>query len=207
MQSSSPDPGILASLGWIDLGAVAILVVFAVMGLMRGFVWQAGRIATLALAFLATGLWGDAVGARMASWFPAGTDARLPVYIAYVSLFVIVVVVVSLLTYLAEKLVAERGLTVADRVGGGVLGLGTGACVVLALLATVTMFLSSGRIVHAAERSRSMAVSRTALDFFGASVPRPLREAFGLMPGAALVPAPPAATGSVPAGESGDRGR
>ena len=52
MESSNPEPGLLATLGWVDLTALAILLVFFVLGLFRGFVWQAGRIATLLVAYL-----------------------------------------------------------------------------------------------------------------------------------------------------------
>lgn len=181
MDSSAPELDLLAALSWIDLTALSIVLVFFVIGLFRGFVWQFSRIVTLVLAYVAAGLYGDPVAARMDSWFPQNSDPRLPLYIAYFCVFLIVLVVVSILAHFVEKLVNKSGLSFYNRIGGGILGIGTGACVVLAMLATVIMFFATGsNVVEAAQRSRSMAVSQGALEFLGTVVPQPVREVFGV---------------------------
>lgn len=183
MQTSSPDPGVLASLGWIDLTALAILLVFFVLGLFRGFVWQIGRIVTLVLAYAVAGMYGGEVAARIDVWFDDGVPANLPLYIAYFTVFMAVLVVVSLLAHFAEKLVHRTGLSFYNRMGGGLLGVGTGVCVVMALLAGILMFLGSGSsIVQAAQSSRSMRVSKNLLEALGGVVPAPVLEVFGVEP-------------------------
>lgn len=184
MDSSSPEAGVLASLGWIDLTAIAVLLVFFVLGLFRGFVWQISRIVTLVVAYFVAGRYGEEVAARIRDAFPEGIDPQLPLYIAYFCVFLAVLVVVSMVAYFIERLVQRTGLSFYNRVGGGVLGIGTGACVVVALLAGILMFLATdSQIVQAAQSSRAMQASRRTISVLGAVVPDPVRELFGLEQG------------------------
>ncbi|MEM7199345.1 MAG: CvpA family protein [Planctomycetota bacterium] len=188
-----PQSEVLASLSWIDLTALAIVLVFFVLGIFRGFVWQFSRILTLVLAYFAAGRWGNPIAARIDAWFTEGVDPRLPLYIAYFGVFVVALVLVSLLTLLLQKLVYSTGLSFYNRLGGGVLGLGTGACVVLALLAAVLMFFANGsEVVQAAQSSKSMELSQRALDVLGDLVPAEVREVFGM----AAPPEAPPGTGA-----------
>ena len=192
MESSPPEPGLLATLGWVDLTALAVLLVFLVLGLFRGFVWQASRIATLVIAYVVAGLYGQKVADRIGTWFGEEAPANLPLYISYFFVFLVVLIIVSIIAYFLEKLVTKTGLTFYNRVGGGLLGIGTGACVVLAMLAVIMMFFTSGSgIVQAAETSRSMTVSKRALEMFGKAIPEPVLEVFGLKPEAEDPEAPP----------------
>ena len=204
MESSTPEPGLLATLGWVDLTALAILLVFFVLGLFRGFVWQAGRIATLLVAYVTAGLYGQAVADRISTWFGEQAPANLPLYISYFFVFLVVLIIVSIIAFFLEKLVTKTGLTFYNRVGGGVLGIGTGACVVLAMLAVIMMFFTSGSgIVQAAETSRSMTVSKRALEMLGNTVPEPVLQVFGMQPEDAEQETGPAAPPLMPGDEKG----
>ena len=181
MQTPPADPGLIAELGWIDLTALAILLVFFVLGLFRGFVWQLSRIVTLVVAYGAAGMYGGAIAEHMGGWFSEGTDPRLPLYIAYFCVFVAVLVVASLLALLLERLVRASGLSFYNRLGGGLLGVGTGGCVVLAMLAAIVFFFgTNSSIAEAARSSRSMQVGRRTLELLGDAVPEPVRESFGI---------------------------
>ena len=183
MESSPPDPGLLASLGPVDLTALAILVVFFVLGLFRGFVWQVSRILTLVLAYVVAGTYGEWVAARIDGWFPADTDEQLPLYIAYFCVFLVVLVVIGVLAHFIDKLVQDVGLTFYNRLGGGLLGIVTGGAAVLALLATMLMFFApDSGVVEAAQRSRSMELGRRTLDALGGIVPEPVQELFAPEP-------------------------
>jgi len=191
MNSSQPDAGILATLGWIDLTAIAVLLVFFVLGLFRGFVWQVSRIMTLVLAYVAAGMYGQNVADRIQSWFPANAHPQLPLYIAYFCVFLVVLVLVSLIAFFVEKLVNRTGLSFYNRMGGGMLGIATGACVVLAMLASIMMFLGSGSsVVQAAQSSRSMQVSKKALQVIQNVVPEPVLDVFGVAHSTTAKPAP-----------------
>ena len=183
MQSSNPDAGVIATLGWIDLTALAIVLVFFVLGLFRGFVWQISRIVTLVAAYVVAGLYGDDVAARIQGWFSEGVHPKLPLYIAYFVLFLVVLIIVSVIAYFIDKLVQKTGLSFYNRVGGGVLGIGTGACVVVALLAGILMFTpAASNVAQAAESSQSMTVSKRAIELLGDVVPQSVREMFGVAP-------------------------
>ena len=174
-EAPSPFLEALESLGWIDLTAIAVLLVFFVLGLFRGAIWQLGRIASLALAYVAAGAWGDALAPQLRGLFSEGAHELLPLYTAWVIIFLAVLVLVSVVTWLVQKLVDRTGLSFFDRVGGGLLGVGTGALVVLAALTAVFMFDRTlgvgGGIVEAAERSHSLTASH-----------RVLRAAQGVLP-------------------------
>jgi len=178
----------LELLGWVDRTALAVLVVFFVIGLFKGLIWQVSRIVILVVAYALAGHFGADLGAFLART-PAvgGSDLPGPVdppettlYLAYVLLFLGVLVVLSLLAMLVQKLAAKAGLGFFDRLGGGVLGFATGACVVLFGLFVVHMFFQGSQLAIAAESSHSLRISRSAIDWLGETVPDDLREVFEL---------------------------
>lgn len=190
-RSPAVEIDVLQSLGWVDITALVILLVFFVLGLFRGLVWQLSRILTLIVAYLMAGLYGHLVATRISGWFGENVPESLPLYISYVFVFLGVLVVISVIAYFLEKLVNRTGLSFYNRLGGGILGVGTGACVVLAMLAGIMMFCrADSGIVQAAERSRSMGFSKDALDGFGEVVPEDVLKVFGLP-----APTPPAGDG------------
>ena len=198
-QSVATERGFLQQLellGWVDRTALAVLAVFFVIGLFKGLIWQVSRMAILVAAYVLAGRYGADVGAFLArSPSVGGTAGPEPIdtpdttlYLAYVLLFLAVLVVLSLLAILVQKLAAKAGLGFFDRLGGGVLGFATGACVVLFGLSVVYMFFRGSELAHAAESSHSLRLSRTALDWLGKTVPDDLRSVFALPP---LNPPPP----------------
>lgn len=178
----------LELLGWVDRTALAVLVVFFVIGLFKGLIWQVSRIVILVAAYVLAGQFGAEVGAFLArSPAVGGKDGPGPIdtpdttlYLAYVLVFLGVLVVLSLLAMLVQKLAVKAGLGFFDRLGGGVLGFATGACVVLFGLFVVHMFFRGSQLAIAAESSHSLRLSRGAIDWLGDTVPDDLREVFTL---------------------------
>lgn len=190
-ESAAPDSstGLIAALqnlGWIDKTALGVLLVFCVMGLFKGLVWQVSRIGILIAAYLVSGQFGHDVaellhrtgGQTAADPGPADTT----IYLAYCLLFVAVLVVLSLLAMAVKKLVDKAGLGFFDRVGGGVLGVATGACVVLAMVFAINMFFPQSELARAAERSHSQRFSRRAIEWLGTAVDDDLRGVLALHP-------------------------
>ncbi|MFY9344228.1 MAG: CvpA family protein [Planctomycetota bacterium] len=190
-----PNPELLQqlqTLTWVDHTALGVLLVFFVIGLFKGLIWQVSRIAILVVAYVITGRFGGTVADLIAgppAEAPPGTPppAETTIYLAYVLLFLAVLIVLSLLAMLLQKLAAKAGLGFFDRLGGGVLGVATGGCVVLFGLAVVHMFFQGSQIAAAAGQSRSMQWSTRAIDWLGERVPDDLRKVFGLV---ALHPVP-----------------
>lgn len=182
----------LQNLGWIDLTALGVLLVFVVIGLWKGFVWQVSRVAILLVAWFLAGRFGPPLGDRLLSWLvtnPGTPDQQNTfLYVGYVLVFLGVLVSLSLLSLLVQKLVKSAGMTFFDRLGGGVVGIGTGACVVLLLLCLVYMFVPQSQLAHAADTSISLRCSQWMVDRCGKTLPDPIRQVFKLEP---LQPAAP----------------
>lgn len=199
----------LQTVTWVDHTALGVLLVFFVLGLFKGLIWQVSRIAILVAAYVVAGRFGADVANALsrpplASPAPAhaaspaaelvpvvpnpaaGTGVQAPaettLYLAYVLLFLAVLVVLSFGALLLQKLATKAGLGFFDRLGGGVLGVATGACVVLFGLFVVHMFFRGSQLAMAAEGSHSLRLSKRAIDWLGPRVPDELREVFALVP-------------------------
>jgi uncharacterized membrane protein required for colicin V production len=196
----------LQALGWIDRTALAVLLVFFVLGLFKGLIWQLSRIGILVVAYVVSGWWGhdlaavlrggsgdEAGGAPAEPSAQAGqtaqsvadaaaTTGETTLYIAYAVLFLGVVIVLSLVAMMLKRLVDGTGLGFFDRIGGGVLGVATGACVVLALVFALHMFVPGSKLAAAAESSHALRLSQRAIDWLGRAVDDDLRAVLALQP-------------------------
>jgi uncharacterized membrane protein required for colicin V production len=194
----------LQLLGWVDRTALCLLLVFFAMGLFKGLIWQVSRVAILVVAYVVAGRFGQPLGDLLARTEPnpAAPDQapidtpETTLYLAYVLVFLVVLVALSLLSIALQKLAAKAGLGFFDRLGGGVLGVATGGCVVLFLLFVVQMFFQGSQLAMAAESSHAQRLSRRTIDALGEAVPDALRGVFSLAP---LHPTPPATPGPGPA--------
>ena len=193
--SAAPVIASLQALGWVDVTALGVILVFFVMGLFKGLIWQVSRIVILISAYFVAGQFGHDVAAMFGASPPdvlppvppngieaavPGTAASVPevettLYLAYCLLFVSVLIVLSLLAILIRKLAHKAGLGFFDRLGGGVLGVATGACVVLAGVFGVNMFFPQSELARAAGGSHSMRFSQQAIDMLGERVNPDLR--------------------------------
>lgn len=169
----------IANLEWVDLAALAILVVFFILGLFKGLVWQASRVAILALAYLFAGIYGESLAELTSTWFAIDVAPELPLYLSWFLIFLSVLVTVSLIAYFLQKMIQASGLSFYNRIGGGFLGIATGGLVVLALLTVMHMVyagLGAGAsVVQAADRSHSSRISHGILDFASDVLPEDWR--------------------------------
>jgi uncharacterized membrane protein required for colicin V production len=190
----------LQSLGWVDKTALAVLLVFFVLGLFKGLIWQVSRIGILLAAYFVAGRFGHDVaallGASPSNPVPVGVagsgtlalgtpevpQGETTLYVAYCLLFVGVLIVLSLLAMLIKKLADRAGLGFFDRLGGGVLGVATGACVVLAGVFGINMFFPSSNLAQAAGDSHSLRWSQQAISWLGDAVDDDLRSVLALQP-------------------------
>ncbi len=185
----------LQALSWVDHTALGVLLVFFVLGLFKGLIWQVSRVGILVVAYAVSGRFGRQVAAWIgpdatAADPTAGGSAETSLYLAYVLLFVAVLIVLSLLAMLLQKLAAKAGLSFFDRVGGGVIGVVTGAAVVLFGLFVLHMFFPDTKVAEAAEQSHSRRWSAQAIDWLGDKVPDELRAVFELAPLQSPLPLP-----------------
>ena len=116
-----------------DLIILSIIVLSVVVSLMRGFVKEA-----MSLAGWLVALWiSMTFSSGMAELFGSSIkDPTLRLLAAFVSLFVLSLIVGSIINFFASQLVQRAGLTGVDRTIGGVFGLLRGV-----LLVTIIVML------------------------------------------------------------------
>ena len=186
---------LFANIGWIDRTAVGVLLTFFVIGLFKGLVWQVSRILILVFAFYVSFQFGDVVAAWVDSTSPsaeniAGTAPAPPtrpdtatVYLTHCLLFLGMLVLMSLLSMMLQSFVVKAGLGFFNRVGGGLFGVVTGACVVFAGIMALHMCVPhDSQIVQAARKSHALSLSRRAIALLGPFVQDEVREAVALQP-------------------------
>ena len=165
----------LQSLGWVDKTALGVLLVFFMLGLFKGLIWQVSRIGILVAAYLVAGRFGHDVARALGANTTPALESEVPqdettLYIAYCLLFVGVLIALSLLAILLKKLADRAGLGFFDRLGGGVLGVATGCCVVLAGVFGIHMFFPSSTLAQASASSHSLRWSQKAIEWLDRSV-------------------------------------
>lgn len=123
----------LRHLGWVDLALLGVLVLSVVVGLWRGLAFELVSLLGWAIAYVVANLLGPAV-ARVLPGGEAAATARL--WAAYLVVFVVVLVAVTLLARMMRALVAATPLSAADHLLGGAFGV-LRAALVLLIIATV----------------------------------------------------------------------
>lgn len=174
----------LQHLGWVDVTALSVVATFLVLGLFQGIVWQVSRIAILLIAYGLSSHLAQSFSTFLLGFTlkPGETASQEQVdtayYVACVLIFLLTLIVLSLLTRLLQHLVRKAGMSFFDRLGGGIVGMATGAVLVLVGLTAVFMFVPGSSVAQAAEASQSLKVSRWAVQQLGSFVPPELQKVF-----------------------------
>ncbi len=128
-----------SSLPWLDVVGAVLIGGGALLGFWRGLWWQVvrllGVVGAIGLARAATPL----VWERLATFFPSLPE-RLAHGLTWFALFVAGLVVASLLGLIGKKSLEIMQLGLADRMGGALAGLLTGAAVQTALVVGLLHF-------------------------------------------------------------------
>lgn len=176
----------LASIGWFDWTAIAVIAVFLVLGTFRGASWQASRLAILVAAYVVALAFGGSLAKQIEGWFSGTGDPALHHHVAHSVLFVGVLVLVGVLFWLLQRFGERPQPTPRSRLLGAVGGACSGALVVLAMVTGFHMYFGPrdaaaaprerGSIARAAESSTSAAVGRRALEFAQRLLPADLAD-------------------------------
>lgn len=111
---------------WFDYAVIAILGVSALFALFRGVVREITALAGWAAALILSGLFAQQLG----QWLPASLSHMLRAVIAYLVIFLSVLLLSGMIGLLLARLFRSVGLGFADRAIGAVFGLVRGAVIV-----------------------------------------------------------------------------
>ena len=117
---------------WIDFAIIGIVFVSCVISVIRGFVREAISLASWVVSFLIA--WN--LHGAFATFFDNTIEHQnLRLIVAFFVLFVMSLIVFTIISFFASKLVERTGLTGADRVIGVIFGFFRGILIVTGLVA------------------------------------------------------------------------
>ena len=116
---------------YADYVVLAIIAISILVGAIRGFVTEAFSLAVWAAAFLVAFQFSGVLAMQLENHIEL-PSARTS--LAFASLFILVLLVGGLVTFLVGKLVEKTGLDGTDRLLGGVFGVVRGLAIVLAVI-------------------------------------------------------------------------
>ena len=116
---------------YTDLVVIGIIAISMLVGAIRGFIKEAFSLAVWAAAFLIACQYSGALALQLESHIelPSARTA-----LAFSGLFLVVLLIGGLVTFLVGKLVEKTGLSGTDRLLGGVFGGVRGLVLVLVLM-------------------------------------------------------------------------
>lgn len=129
---------LLESANSIDAVIILVCLIAALIGFWTGFVWQIVRLVSWLVA-----LWGAAqFHGMIASMFDFGLEEETRGFIAYLAVFVLILVICYIIARLISRMVEALHLSLPDRIAGGFLGCVKGLCFCGVIALAVLHFLS-----------------------------------------------------------------
>jgi len=111
---------------WFDYAVIAIVGLSVLLAVFRGVVREIAALAGWAAALILSGLFAQ----ELAQWLPASLSHMLRAVIAYLVIFLGVLLLSGLTGLLLAKLFHAAGLGFTDRAVGGLFGLARGVVIV-----------------------------------------------------------------------------
>ncbi len=127
---------ILDSLIWIDWVIVAVALISAVWGIIRGMVREAISLATWVSAIMLGRLFGPQVSEMLVNYIEQDMVRNS---IAFVAVAVLVMMVGSLLSSTANKVVSATGFSGVNRFLGLIFGAMRGVAILIILIAVISL--------------------------------------------------------------------
>ena len=155
-------------IGAVDLVALGIIVFFLILGLIKGFTAQVVRLLTYVVALALAKRYagspesGDHGGlsSLLVQWFPNQLENKtVAVYVAFFLIFVGVVILGALVSYLLRALLKRLALRSHDHLLGAVFGAMTGVVVVVVIISCMVFVSPESPLMNRVSRSRAFRLS------------------------------------------------
>lgn len=166
----------LASLGALDIISLVILVFFFVLGLIKGFTWQVVRLATIVVGMAAAKALAPDFKGFLERTFTSLQDSQYTIYVAYFTIFVAIFIAGTILAILLSKVIKKLKLRSADSFFGGLVGLLTGASILIVLVIVLLSIFDEGAIHDEVKESHTFRYSGWAIDKATPFIPPEIRE-------------------------------
>ena len=118
-------------MNWFDLAIVGVILLFALIGIVRGFIKEVLSLASWIFSFWLAFTFAENASHLLANQIDTPV---LRVIAAFAALFVVSLLLLTIISYLIHKLICVRGIRGTDRALGGIFGAAKGLVIVAALM-------------------------------------------------------------------------
>lgn len=177
------DPQTTDPISWIDLTSAALLLVFLVLGFFRGFLWQMSRLVSLLLAWILANQFHPQVTSFYQDKLGLFEGSDYATYIAFFSIFLGTLILLSVLTMILEKFVEKLHLTFYNRIGGGFLGILQGVGLLMAIVGLIYLITpATSALAKEVSQSRTGRVTRAVVNQLDGFLSEDILRLYGLRP-------------------------
>ena len=118
-------------MNWLDLAIIVIVVLFAAIGIIRGFIKEVLSLLSWILSFWLAFTFADPTSYLLEPYINAPV---LRLIAAFAALFIGTLLILTVLSILIHKLLAVSGIKGTDRALGGLFGVVKGLVIIAALM-------------------------------------------------------------------------
>ena len=117
-------------MNWFDLAIIGVVLIFFVIGIVRGFIREVLSLMSWILAFWVAFTFADPISHIFQAYIEAPV---LRIVASFAALFVSTLILLTVISFLIHKLLSVSGIKGTDRALGGLFG-GVKGLVIIALL-------------------------------------------------------------------------
>src|SRR5690348_4628730 len=110
------------TLNWVDYVIIGLFAFSALAGLFRGLISEVIGCVTWVSAFVIAAFFATDLAARFTNASDHDTISLLAITISFIFLFIITLIVGSVINYLVSRMVDMGGVSISNRILGGVFG-------------------------------------------------------------------------------------
>jgi len=133
----------ILGLNVLDIVFLIIIVLSVIFGIIKGFVRELFSLAFFILALVLSFLYYSEIG----EWYGENLSRNIANFAGFITIFVVILVIGSLVTYLVKKLFILGPLKSIDRIFGGVFGMVRGILLVCIIVFVFIAFQVNDKLI------------------------------------------------------------